>query len=191
MSPTQRSSLARRALFVALALVVAAAGLMLGSALRGRFGRAPLDEAATMTGSLLEIGTPLPDVALVREDGTACGTRALIEETGAVFLFVELGCPPCSVMTERWQRVVDDGELPGVPVVGIAAEPVVRIRSFKAAHGVTLPIYSDGGGVFERDYRVNAFPLNVIVGPSGLVRATTYDANAPIDPARVASLLAE
>jgi peroxiredoxin len=179
----------RSALFLAAVLIVAAAGAWLGTAARSRFGRPPVDDSNDIPQSFLTVGTEFPDVHLVAEDGTAHTTHELLAGRGGVVMLLEIGCPPCSLMTARWQHELDSGALANVPVLGIAMSSPAHIRQYKTDAGLTLPIYSDGQRRFQGEYAVDAYPLNLVVSAAGRIVAETYDANAPIEPRQLEQLL--
>jgi hypothetical protein len=52
-----------------------------------------------------------------------------------------------------------------------------------------MPIYSDDRRIFQGEYAVDAYPLNLVVSSSGRIVAETYDANAPIDASQLEALL--
>lgn len=169
-------------LFVLLAVAVGAAGVFVGSAVRTRI---PGTKRAMVTTrvptSLLEVGDAFPDAVLVGEDGEHVSSLDIVP-AGGVVLFLDLECSPCEDMAARWQRALDGGVLDGAPVCAVTYHPRERIERFKAEHGLHFPVYQDSLQTFRADYRVDRFPLEVVVGQSGRIRSTSYNYNAPIDP---------
>lgn len=189
MSTTHPRRPLRSALFLIAVLLVAAAGAWLGIAVRSRFGKPPVDERAIDLQSLLTVGSEFPDVPVVDEDGTPRTTHELLADRGGVVMLLEIGCPPCSLMTARWQHELDSGSLANIPVLGIAMSSPAHIRQYKSVAGLTLPIYSDDQRRFQGEYAVDAYPLNLVVSAAGRIVEQTHDANAPIEPDRLEQLL--
>ncbi|MGQ0720285.1 MAG: peroxiredoxin family protein [Candidatus Eiseniibacteriota bacterium] len=159
---------------------VGIAGVLVGSALRGTVGRGDAyvaaDPAAT---SLLKPGMTFPDAATA--GGPDARTAAMTGTGGTAFLFLDLECPPCVDMAAKWQTVLDQGALPELRVVGITNHPPEHIGSFREEHGITFPIVEDTDHLFLRDWRVQRFPLEVVVGPDGRILSVSYDSVNPVD----------
>jgi peroxiredoxin len=160
---------------------VGIAGVLVGSTLRGTTGRSDayvaLDPAAT---TLLKAGMTFPDAAILGDGGTA-RTAELIGTNGAVFLFLDLECPPCVDMAAKWQGVLDQGGFPELRVVGITNQPPEHIGSFRNEHGVRFPIVEDTEHLYLREWRVERFPLEIVVGADGRIRSVSYDSVTPVD----------
>lgn len=168
---------------------VGIAGVLVGSALRGTVGRtdayAGLDPTAT---TLLKAGMTFPD-ATIAGGGDAAHTADLIGTDGTVFLFLDLECPPCGEMASKWQAVLDQGAFPGLRVVGITNQPPANSESFREEHGLTFPIVEDVDHLFLTDWRVQRFPLEVVVGSDRRIRSVSFDSVHPVDPSALAKRL--
>jgi len=160
---------------------VGVAGVFVGSILRGSVGRTDAyvipDPVAT---TLLKRGMAFPDAAIAGVDGSA-STTDLIGAEGAVFLFLDLECPPCATMAEKWQAVVDQGAFPGLRVVAITNQPPDEVAAFRDEHGLGFPIVQDVDGLYLTTWRVQRFPLEVIVGGDRRIRSVSYDSVTPVD----------
>ena len=161
---------------------VGVAGVVVGSLLRGvTLNRSDAyiasDPVAT---SLLKRGMLFPDAEIAGWEGSTRTTQAL-GTTGTVFLFLDLECPPCVDMARRWQAVVDGGGIPGLSLVGVTYQPSDVADSFREEHGIEFPIVEDTGHVFLTEWRVQRFPLEVVVGSDGRVRSLSYDSATPVD----------
>jgi peroxiredoxin len=184
VSSSQSSTPAARIAFVVFALILAGLGLTLGMRLRGRTASPSLQEALVVPPKLAP-GNTFPDAPVQTEDGETRMTRALLEGKGGVVIFVDVECAPCSVMTRRYQDALDHGGLAAVPVLGISAAPLDAIRSYRAAKGLTFPVYCDATSAFAREYGVASYPLLLVVGRSLTIRSFTYDSRSPIEPDRL------
>lgn len=159
-----------------LILLIAAAGMYLGMSFRsmqasqsGEFLKA---EGPT---SKLQVGTEFPDLMLMRPDSTMSRTSDFIARDGSVFLFMQTDCPPCETMTQKWQALINSGDIPREQVLGVTFEPPQHVATYARKHGLTFPIYADTGLVFLKDYGVTEYPLVVVVGKSGKIKMYTFD----------------
>jgi peroxiredoxin len=177
--------------FVVLVFVVGVGGVLVGHVLRDRLGDSQKTEL-TMPApkSLLKSGMMFPDVTVVSENGATMHTGEMIGGEGCVVLFLDLDCPPCQDMTDKWQRAADRGDISYHQLWGITFHPRDVVDEYAATHGVGFPIIVDTSLTFFREYEVNRFPLEVVVGASGNIRATSYNAAAPVDAKELAGMLA-
>jgi peroxiredoxin len=130
-------------------------------------------------------GASFPDVQVLDSTGASRSTHALLRERGGVVIFIDTECEPCSVMTHRHQAAIDDGALAADQVLGITLVGPETIAAYRAAKGLTFPIFSDPNFVFGRDYGVANFPLRLVVGRSLAILDATYDSRLAVDPNRL------
>ncbi len=174
-----------------LVIMIAAIGVYLGMTFREM--RASQDRQLLQSAgpsSKLLVGTGFPDIEILNGDSILVHTVDLIRDNGSIFLFLEPGCPPCESMTRKWQALIDSGEFPREQLIGIGFDLPEHLQSYARHSALTFPIYSDTASTFMRDYGVADFPLVVIVGKSGLVKAYTYDHRVSFDPKQLALQLA-
>ncbi len=158
--------------------VVAVAGVWLGMASRTSQS-APIEVEEEFHSKLTE-GTIFPDLTLVDEAGDLVQTSSLIGEQGTVVLFMELGCPPCEIVCERWQGMLDDSATGGMKVIGISTSPPRHVIGYKVEQGLRFPVYSDTTYQFVKTYEVTNFPMVVALDETGMIKWHTYDAQAEI-----------
>ncbi|MGH2569631.1 MAG: TlpA family protein disulfide reductase [bacterium] len=177
---------------VGLAVVVfgvGMAGVLVGSMLRSKTERTDayiaVDPAAM---SLLKTGMTFPDVAIAGA-GDLARTRDAIGPEGAVFLFLDLECPPCADMATKWRDVQRLGALPGLRVVGVTNHSPDAVAAFREEHALPFPIAEDVEHLFLAQWRVQRFPLEVVVGSDGRIRSLSYDSVHPVDPSALAEKL--
>jgi peroxiredoxin len=166
--------------FIAVVLVVVG-GVFVGRTLRSHSVGRPALVEGDIPVTLLVAGDPFPVVTLAGEDGRAISTADVLAD-GGVVLFLDLACEPCVEAAQRWQRHVDEGVLVPDHLFGVTAAPRAAVREFKETHGITFPLLLDSLRVFHKDYNVDRFPLQVVVGASGVMRRVSYDTVSPIDP---------
>jgi peroxiredoxin len=70
------------------------------------------------------------------------------------------------------------------------AEQTAKARQFRDKHDLTYPILVDAGDQVVEQYRVFAFPTNVIIDRQGIVHEVVAGAD-PTFPQKIAALLAE
>jgi len=174
-------------LFAVAVLMVGVLGIYLGTSWRNQQDPPVSDgEVATPSSALIN-GMNFPNVAMIAEDSSSIETVGLIGERGAVVIFMEPGCPPCSTMTVNWQGWIDQGKVPP-PVFGISSASLAGIAAYKSEMGLKFPVYADTGRIFEGTFAVYEFPLRVEVDATGVIRHQSYDAHEPVDPKRLGSL---
>jgi peroxiredoxin len=171
----------RRIAIVAAVILVGALGVFVGMALRARVpGRQATMVDARVPMSLLKEGNAFPDVVVAGEDGAALRTADLLAD-GGVVLFLDLACEPCVDAALRWQRAADEGVVSPDRLFGMTFHSRDATREFKDAHGLRFPLLRDSLLVFHSRYDVDRFPLQVVVGASGVMREVTYDTVSPLD----------
>lgn len=126
--------------------------------------------------SKLQVGSAFPDLELITADSGRVRTGDFVRNDGSVFIFMETGCPPCETMTQKWQDLINEGEITRDQVVGISFEAPAHVATYAKKRNLTFPIYADTGMVFLRDYGVMDYPLVVVVGKSGAIKMYTFDA---------------
>lgn len=172
----------RSLIWLVLVFAVGVGGVMVGTKLRERNTPDPVDmmppELALPN---LPYAEPFPDVALTDSTGHTVTTHELLGGQGAVVLFIDLECSPCTDVVRRWQDAIDHGDVPRDQVWGVCIFPGPMIADYRAEHGVTFAVYSDSAQTFRRDFGIEHFPLQVVVGGSGLVRFRSYDSVSNLD----------
>ncbi|MDZ4724303.1 MAG: redoxin domain-containing protein [candidate division Zixibacteria bacterium] len=136
-------------------------------------------------------GTIFPQEEFMTEEGTLISSAELYKDSGAVLLFMELGCPPCNEISQLWQDMIDSNLIDRQRVAGITYSLPGEIRMYKKEHSINFLIYSDTGLVFMTKYDVRNFPLAVYVGQSGKVQGHTFDSKERIDANTIAIYLAQ
>jgi peroxiredoxin len=172
----------RMFLLLVVVFAVGILGVFSGNLIRAHFyqNQSPM-LTARPSRSLLHAGLKFPNAVLLRETGDAVRTRDLMAPDGAVVLFLDVECPPCVAMSLKWQRLLDDGSVPNLRVIGVMNRPAATIDAFRRDHDIRFPVLADSSHLFLRSYQVDRFPLEVWVDHSGRVAATSYDAERAID----------
>jgi len=176
---------------IALAVGVFAvgiAGVLVGNTLRQTVrsdAYVAVDPTAT---TLLREGMTFPDADTHGPTG-ARRTAEMIGADGTVFLFLDLECPPCVDMAAKWQGVLDGGAFPGLDVVGVTNQDADAADAFRREHALSFPIVQDTKNVYLGEWRVQRFPLEVLVGADGRIRSLSFDSVSPIDLPRLAERL--
>jgi peroxiredoxin len=168
--------------WIAIAIVIAALGVLLGMRLRAR---PSIEEPKLTIPAQLAVSKTFPNVAISDEAGRDTTTHAVLGDKGAVVIMIDVECRPCSLMTTRFQHLIDDGSLAREQVVGITAVGPETIRSYKTDKRLTFAIYSDPTRTFMRDYGVMNYPLRLDVDRSHTIRAATFDANEAVSIAKL------
>ena len=173
--------------FVVVVLVVAAAGLRVGSSLRKRTTVAQTTEHNFP----FKPGDAFPDVSLTDSLGTHVGSAALVQGKGAVVLFLDPNCHGCLAMAERWERAVSDGVVEPERVIAVTRDPAVVNNRYREEHGFSYPLYTDSASVFLMQHGVSEYPMEMVVGASGRIRSLSTDSKTPIDAESIRAMIAQ
>ena len=125
---------------------------------------------------------------MLAADGGTADTGALTRD-GAIVLFMRFDCPACGMTVDRWRAEVTEGALAGVPIIGIASDPVDAIAPYREAKAVPFPVYSDPDRAFIEEHGVSSVPFIVVVGPDGTIRETALGFRPNADFARMRELV--
>ncbi len=137
--------------------------------------------------SVLEPGTPVPELTLRREDGTEF-THADLQGTTTVLVFYPFAFSPvCTDQLNLYQEVLDDFASRGATLYGVSCDASWSQTAFREKLGVTIEQLSD----FEPKgaacrafgvYHPGGFPQRalVIIGPDAVVK-WSYQAPSPGD----------
>jgi len=187
MTSESSSPLSRLAL-IAFAVFLAVAGVVLGMRLRAR--PIAVEQAALTIPPQLAVEHTFPNVPISDEAGRDTTTRAVLEGKGGIVILIDVECRPCSLMTTRFQKLIDDGSLEREQVIGITTVGPETIRTYKTDKQLTFPIYSDPTRAFMREYGVMNYPLRLVVDRSLTIRAATYNSNESVAVANLKQELA-
>lgn len=168
-------------------IIAAGAGLYLGLGMREKLNPVEFRYEESVPNALLGDGEEFPDVPVMAADSSLHPTSALLNH-GGVVIFMELGCPPCSVMSENWRETLASWSNHPV-VLGIASASLDRITRYREKLAIPFPIYCDTGNVYETAYQVIDFPFQLVIDTSGIIRSTTYDAREIIDTSAITALI--
>jgi peroxiredoxin len=184
---TRTRRLLQGTFFAVLALAVGYAGVRFGSLLRAR--NAPIVEAPDFP---FMPGDAFPDVLLADSLGTEVGSIALVSSKhGAVVLFLDPNCEGCAAMATRWEQAVSDGVIDPGRVFGITSENAAANASYRAAHGLSYPLYQDVETAFLNRHGVVTYPMEVVVAASGTIQALSTDSKTPIDGESIRAMIGE
>lgn len=93
--------------------------------------------------SILPLGAPAPAFSLPRDGG---GTVSLADFKGrklVLFFYPKANTPGCTREAIAFSALADRFAEAGTAVLGVSADPVKAQDSFKAKHGLTIPLVSD------------------------------------------------
>jgi peroxiredoxin len=135
--------------------------------------------------SILEPGTPVPDFALRRGDGSEF-TRADLEGQTTVLVFYPFAFSPvCTDQLNLYEEVLDDFSSRGATLYAVSCDATYSQTAFREKLGVTIEQLSDfePKGAACRAFGVYhplGFPQRalVIVGPDAVVK-WSYQAASP------------
>ena len=171
---------------VVLAVVAGYAGLRFGSSLRA--GRH--EQIVDAPDFPWKPGDPFPDVRLADSLGVETGSATLVSERhGAVVLFLDPNCDGCTAMAERWEQGLAAGVIEPERLFAITDAPAAENSNYRAAHGLSYPIYQDVETAFLNRHGVVTYPMEVVVGASGSIQALGNDSKTPIDGEAIRALI--
>lgn len=183
-------TLAHWLLFGLIVFAAAAAGMYVGGVFRGQQDTEAAEFEADVFGNLmLTVGSMFPDVELETSSYGRISSRKILHPEGTIVLFLEADCSPCHSLSIDWQQAITGGVIAREQVVGISYSDVNRVAEALANYQVDFPMYADPNYTFMDQYGVDAFPLILVTGKSGVIRYSDIDARKKIAPDQLRDLL--
>jgi peroxiredoxin len=136
---------------------------------------------------VIEAGTPVPEFALKRGDGSDFTPADLEGQTTVLVFYPFAFSPVCTDQLNLYQEVLDEFRAKGATLYGVSCDATYSQAAFAEKLGVTIEQLSDfepKGAVCQAFgvYHEGGFPQRalVIVGPDGVVQ-WSYQAASPGD----------
>ena len=177
----------RTSTIVVVGVVALVAGITTGQIL----SRQTSDHPVVSYEPDFSVGDIFPDLEVVDDSKRTTSTRTLLENKGAVVLFVDPECPPCTDLVSRWQHHIDQGLIDRGDIVGIAMRDPASISRYREESRLTFSIYADPQGQFQKSYGVKFLPLEIVVGMTGTINSIRQGAESPIDIERIYDLIVQ
>jgi len=119
-------------------------------------------------------GTLAPDFDLPRIDAGASPARSRPAQSRGLPLLLHFwapSCEPCVAELPTWQALVRQSRVPDAEfaVLTVTAAEPSEVRSFLAAHQLTLPTVIDANGAVHDAYHVAGIPHTVVLSKSGVI----------------------
>ena len=128
--------------------------------------------------SILAPGTPVPEFALKREDGSEFTREDLLGHTTVLVFYPFAFSPVCTDQLQIYEEALEDFAAQGATLYGVSTDASWSQKAFKEKLGVSIEQLSDFepkgkasrafGAYFEPAGMTNR--ALVIVGPDGVVR---------------------
>lgn len=157
------------AIGICIVVVAAGLGIYLGKLFQNNNAVQASQEMDVFKNLSLLPNTHLPGVLVEDTNLNFVPCDELVPEDGAVILFVDAGCPPCSDMISQWQSAIDAGVLRNDQVIGIAYGDELNTAESRAEKNFTFAVYVDAQYDFMRQSGVDGFPLVVAVRGGGRI----------------------
>ena len=136
---------------------------------------------------MIEAGSPVPEFALKRGDGSDFGPADLQDHTTVLVFYPFAFSPVCTDQLNLYEEVLGDLHARGATMYGVSCDATYSQTAFQEQLGVTIEQLSDfepKGAVCRAFgvYHEGGFPQRalVIIGPDGVVR-WSYQAASPGD----------
>jgi peroxiredoxin Q/BCP len=88
-------------------------------------------------------GDSLPDIALIRPDGTAVRPADYAGQKLVLFFYPKDDTPGCTTENLDFSALLADFAKAGTALLGISKDPPKKHEKFIAKHGLTAPLASD------------------------------------------------
>ena len=93
--------------------------------------------------SILAPGTPVPEFALKREDGSDFTRKDLLGHTTVLVFYPFAFSPVCTDQMQIYEEALEDFAAQGARLYGVSTDPVWSQKAFKEKLGVTIEQLSD------------------------------------------------
>lgn len=93
--------------------------------------------------STIAPGASLPDIALIRPDGSLVRPADYAGQKLVLFFYPKDDTPGCTAENLDFSALVDDFAKAGTALLGISKDPPKKHEKFIAKHGLTVPLASD------------------------------------------------
>lgn len=114
------------------------------------------------------VGKPAMDFSVMDLDGNPL----LLSSLKGKVVYIEFWTSyhtECVQRMKEIQKLYDTTDRKHLVILPITAEGNLIAQDFVRAHGMTMPVYTDGSGAAHAAYLVNAMPLSVVVDQNGTV----------------------
>lgn len=118
--------------------------------------------------SLLRQGEKFPEIELTALDGTTISSQTLSDGSNALYLFLSVGCDPCTQAIEHWTKF--QGKIPdNVKIYGISEDDIEYVKIYINKTGFPFPVYCDSKQELSSKYEMNIFPSAIGVSAAGTI----------------------
>lgn len=138
----------------------------------------------------LLVGKPFPDAELIDVKGTKTSSGTLVR-SGGVVLFLETSCSNCEAMIEKWKKLVVNGTIARDQIFAICFQGPAEATTYHQHREMNFPLFCDTAGYYMIQHEVHDFPLQLVVGRSGTIFESTYDAKRQVFPDQLKRWLSE
>lgn len=92
---------------------------------------------------MLDIGSPLPDVTIRRDDGTEISTRTFGGSPLVLYFYPKDDTPGCTSEAGQFSETYDAFKAKGVEIVGVSRDSPESHRAFKEKYAIPYPLLAD------------------------------------------------
>lgn len=110
----------------------------------------------------LKPGDLIPNFSFVTLDGKEQKLYEQLQYDKAILFFLTTTCGYCAQEIQMWKQQM--ASLPkGIQVIAISNEPLDKLINFSREKELPFALFCDQGGKFFEQYKVNSFPVMVLV----------------------------
>lgn len=129
----------------------------------------------------LRQGLIFPDIELVGLDGTSINSQKLSENVNVLYLFLSIGCDPCTEAVQSWVNAKRD--IPGnVRIYGLCEDDVDYTKVYVTKTGFPYPVFCDTAHVLSTRYDMNVYPSAVGVRQDGTIAFVKHGIGKDFSP---------
>ncbi len=110
----------------------------------------------------LKEGDIIPNFTFANLDGSEEKIYQLLQFNKAVMMFMNTGCGFCAKEVEKWKAELASLP-PDVKLVAIANDSLNKLAAYSQEKQVDFPLLCDKEGKFFEMYKINSFPVLVLV----------------------------
>jgi len=116
------------------------------------------------------VGKYPPDFLIPLLNGDEFSLSETIGKKVIIINFFATWCTPCAEEMPELSEFYTTHKNEDLIMIGIALDEEKKVRAFTQKYQVAFPAAVDSGGEIQSLYRVNSFPVTILIGADGIIK---------------------